>query len=290
MTEPSTQHCTSSNRENPWAIESVRVSRITDEIENVKTLHLEFEDEAAGANYCFRPGQFNMLYQPGAGESAISMSDDPASCQVLDHTIRIAGNVTSGICALKIGDTLALRGPFGTGWPMESCESRDVILVTGGIGLPPLRPAILDMIRQRERFGQINLLYGARSPEGLLYVDEYDWWESSGLNIHLTVDRSATGWLGSVGVVTLLLDRLKTFDPENSVLFCCGPEVMMRFVARTAIERGIDASRIWVSTERNMNCAIGLCGHCQLAGSFICKDGPVLRYDLIEPYLKVQGL
>lgn len=278
------------NATNTWVASTVEIRAITPEIENVKTYHLAFTNQDVAANYQFKPGQFNMLYLPGAGESAISISGDTSACEILDHTVRVAGNVTQGLAQLSAGDTLGMRGPFGSSWPMEECEGRDVVLVTGGIGLPPLRPVIYDLLNHREKFGRLHLLYGARSPETLLFQPEYENWSERGLNLQRTVDRSVPGWQGNVGVVTLLLERLEPFDASNTVLFCCGPEVMMRFVARTAFERGMSPTQVWVSMERNMNCAIGLCGHCQLGPAFICKDGPVFRYDQISPYLKVEGL
>ncbi len=291
MTSKASNMTTESRRQSSlWVPQTVVIRKITPEVENVSTYHLAFTDKAAAARYRFKPGQFNMLYLPGVGESAISISGDTQSHETLDHTIRSAGNVTRGLTQLKPGDTLGLRGPFGSSWPMEQCVGRDVLLVTGGIGLPPLRPVIYQLLNGRKDYGNLHLLYGARSPEGLLHRNEFDDWQSRGLTIQKTVDRSSLGWRGNVGVVTLLLERLHSFDPSNTVLFCCGPEVMMRFVARTAFDRGMTAEQIWVSTERNMQCAVGLCGHCQLGPQFICKDGPVFRYDQIAPLLTVEGL
>ena len=231
-----------------------------------------------------------MLYVPGAGEAAISMSGDPDSSRLLAHTIRFAGNVTRRIGSLQVGDSLGLRGPFGTGWPLEECAGRDLILVAGGIGLPPLRPLIYHLLAEREQYGRIYLLYGARSPEMRLYTSEFQAWSEKGLVIKETVDRKTLGWQGNVGVVPLLLDQLEAFDPERAILMICGPEVMMRFTARSAMQRGMTSEQIWVSTERNMQCAVGMCGHCQLGPEFVCKDGPVFRYDQISPYLLVEGL
>lgn len=278
-----------SRSDHPWAVATAVVHSVTNEIDNVKTLHLGFKDREIDSIFRFDPGQFNMLYLPGFGESAISISGLSNDRQTVDHTIRAAGGVTTGICKLRPGETLGLRGPFGTGWPINDCQQKDLVLVTGGIGLPPLRPVIHEVVRNRDRFGQVNLLYGARSPEALLFQNEYDSWKQSDINLQVTVDRSSPGWSGNVGVVTLLLERLESFDPGNTILLCCGPEIMMRFVARAAVDKGIPPNQVWVSTERNMNCAIGLCGHCQLGGSFVCKDGPVFRYDLIEPLMKVHG-
>lgn len=275
---------------NPWLAQTVEIRAMRPEIDGVITYDLAFQDQKAAAAYRFRPGQFNMLYLPGAGEAAISLSGDPTATGTLAHTIRTAGNVTRELAGLKPGQTLGLRGPFGSNWPLDQCIGRDVVLVAGGIGLPPLRPVIYELLRQQRLFGQLNLLYGARSPETQLYTDEYAAWAEGGLNVQTTVDRSQPGWKGNVGVVPLLLERLETFDPQTALLFVCGPEVMLRFTAKAALERGMKSDQIWVSTERNMQCAIGLCGHCQLGPEFVCKDGPVFRYDHIAPYFKVEGL
>lgn len=275
---------------NSWVPHTAVIREVTREVNEVSTYHLALSDPAVAKAYRFQPGQFNMLYVPGAGESAISMSGDPDSTETLAHTIRFAGNVTRSIATMKVGDTLGLRGPFGTSWPLETCIGKDVILVAGGIGLPPLRPLIHRLLAERQRFGQLNLLYGARSPDMRLYTKEYRDWSEKGLLIKETVDRKNLGWQGNVGVVSMLLERLEPFDPAQSILMICGPELMMRFTARAAMQRGMTSEQIWVSTERNMQCAIGLCGHCQLGPEFICKDGPIFRYDQISPYLIVEGL
>lgn len=281
---------TSQAAASPWHTHTVTIRNVRPEVEGVATYDLAFQDPAVRDAYRFAPGQFNMLYLPGAGEIAISISDDPLNTESCAHTVRVAGNVTRTLASLKVGDTLGLRGPFGTSWPLAECVGRDVLLVTGGIGLAPLRPAICSLLHDRRRFGQLNLLYGARSPDTLLYQREYDAWSQNGMIVHTTVDRSAPDWTGNVGVVTLLLERLRSFDPTNTVLLCCGPEVMMRFTVMAALNRGLSPEQIWVSTERNMQCAVGLCGHCQLGPDFICKDGPVFRYDRIAPFMDVEGL
>ncbi|MFH1303282.1 MAG: FAD/NAD(P)-binding protein [Planctomycetota bacterium] len=281
---------TADSQVNHWVPQTAVIREITPEVNDVATYQLALTDPAVAKAYRFQPGQFNMLYVPGAGESAISMSGDPESPEILAHTIRIAGNATRSIAAMKVGDTLGLRGPFGTSWPLEMCTGRDVILVAGGIGLPPLRPLIYRLLAERQQYGQLHLLYGARSPEMRLYTEEFPLWAEGGLDVRETVDRSSPGWHGNVGVVPSLLERLEAFDPAKSILLICGPDLMMRFTARAAMQRGMTAEQIWVSTERNMQCAVGLCGHCQLGPEFICKDGPVFRYDQILPYLKVEGL
>ncbi|RMF36816.1 MAG: Ni/Fe hydrogenase subunit gamma [Planctomycetota bacterium] len=276
---------------NPWQAHAVSIRSIQQEIDGVSTYDLAFDNAAADGTYRFSPGQFNMLYLPGAGEIAISVSDDPArSASSCRHTVRTAGNVTRTLGKLQPGDTLGLRGPFGTAWPMADCIGRDVIIVAGGIGLAPLRPAIYTLLRERRCYGRLNLLLGARSPGTLLYRSEFAQWEERGLVVQTTVDQSTPDWTGNVGVVTLLLERLRSFDPTNSVLLCCGPEVMMKFTAVTAQHRGIPPERIWISMERNMQCAVGLCGHCQWGPEFVCKDGPVFRYDRIARWIDVERL
>lgn len=266
------------------------IDRIQPEIDGVSTYDLRLVDDQQQQAFGFLPGQFNMLYFPGAGEIAISISDDPSRRDAIAHTIRVAGNVTGCLATKRPGDTLGLRGPFGSGWPIDQCIGRDVLLVAGGVGLAPLRPVIHTLLAQRRRFGQLHLLVGARHPDLLLFADQYDQWTERGLMIHRTVDRCSGEWTGHVGVVTLLLERLKTFDPDNSVLFCCGPEVMMRFTATTALRCGVGPQRTWVSMERNMQCGVGLCGHCQFGPSFVCMDGPVYCYDQLAAYLDVEEL
>ncbi len=291
MTTPHTASWTSAqSTSDPWRPYPVVIGSIRPEVDGVATYDLVFQDPSVRSTYGFEPGQFNMLYLPGTGEIAISISDDPKNKDSCAHTVRIAGNVTRMLAGMQVGETLGLRGPFGTSWPMVDCIGRDVILVSGGIGLAPLRPAIYTFLQRRRQFGRLNLLYGARSPDALLYEREHEEWSRAGMIVQTTVDRSAPGWVGNVGVVTLLLERLRSFDPRNTVLLCCGPEVMMKFTVMTALHRGLAPEQIWISMERNMQCAVGLCGHCQLGPEFICKDGPVFRYDRIAPFVEVEGL
>lgn len=275
---------------NPWLSHTAIITEITPEIPGVATYHLQLRDHAAAELYAFRPGQFNMLYLPGVGEAAISLSANPRSRNAWAHTIRAAGGVTQTLARLRQGETLGLRGPFGRPWPMQECAGKNVILIAGGIGLPPLRPAIYEFLAQRDQYRQMTLLHGARTAEMLLYGREYADWSARGLDIQTTVDRPSPGWQGNVGVVPLLLNRVQMQDPQNTLVLMCGPEVMLRYCALAALHRRIPRANIWISTERNMQCAVGLCGHCQLGPDFICKDGPVFRYDHIAPYLDVEGL
>jgi NAD(P)H-flavin reductase len=221
-----------------------------------------------------------MLYAFGIGESAISVSGDPAAREgMLVHTIREAGLVTQALGRLQPGDQLGLRGPFGSAWPLEAMQERDLVFVAGGIGLAPLRPAIYAALAQRERFGRIVLLIGARTPEDVLYLDELDaWGVLPGVECRVTVDSAPLSWTRQVGVVTKLIASAG-FDPANACALICGPEIMMRYSAAALRQRGVTDDRIFLTMERNMKCAIALCGHCQLGPEFLCKDGPVFRYD-----------
>jgi len=274
----------------PWLTHTVRIAERTEEAEGVATYRLLRDEGGSPDAYEFLPGQFNMLYLPGVGESAISMSGNPAENNGWIHTVRVAGNVTKTLAELKPGDTLGLRGPFGTGWPIQHLEGQDLVIVAGGLGMAPLRPLIYHVMNHRDHFGQVWLIEGARTADGLLYQNEYDVWRSHGIQVELTVDRATPDWNGSIGVVTLLIDRLTLSRPGDTHLVACGPEVMMKYAALSGFRLGIVPEKTWVSLERNMQCAVGLCGHCQLGPEFICKDGPVLRYDQVSRYLFVEQL
>lgn len=274
----------------PWLSHEVSIERITPEVEGVATYDLAFTNQATAETYRFEAGQFNMLYLPGVGEIPISLSADPASTKSWAHTIRVAGNTTRALAQLGPGGRLGLRGPFGSAWPMKECAGLDVVLIAGGIGLAPLRPVIYHLLSHAQNYGRKTLLYGARTPETLLYRDEYQSWSQRGMFLQTTVDRAPPGWLGEVGVVPLLIDRLRPMNTANTMVLMCGPEVMMRYCTQIALARGLSPQRVWVSLERNMQCAVAFCGHCQLGPMFLCKDGPVFRYDQVAPYLRVMGL
>jgi NAD(P)H-flavin reductase len=252
------------------------------------TWTLELASEAAGG-LRFLPGQFTMLSRGGAGEVPISISGDPAEPARLVHTVRAVGLATRAICAAEPGDVLGVRGPFGRAWPVAAAEGADVVVVCGGIGLAPLRPAILALLARRERYGSLLLLYGGRSPAQLLYPGELDAWAARGLDVAVTVDSAGPEWLGRVGVVPRLVRRA-AFDAARAVALLCGPEVMMRFSAAALAERGVPLSHVHASMERNMQCGIGVCGHCQLGPTLVCRDGPVYRWDELAPWLAIREL
>jgi NAD(P)H-flavin reductase len=230
-----------------------------------------------------------MLYLPGFGESAISLSSDAGRPETLEHTVRVAGNVTGALSRCRVGDRIFLRGPFGSAWPIEDCRGRDIIIASGGIGLAPLRPVLYHIIGHRQDFGRVWLLYGARSPASLLYADKFDAWREAGIDVYVTVDIADDRWQGEIGVVPDLFGRIDLQGGETRVL-TCGPEIMMRFVINEAISRGVAPADVYLSMERNMSCAMGFCGHCQLGPAFVCKDGPVFPYPQMEPYLNLEDL
>ncbi len=267
-----------------------RVRRITREIHD--TVTLDIEPAAGAAAFSFAAGQFNMLYLFGLGEVPISISSDPAESLVLAHTVRAVGPVTNALCRLRRGQVLGVRGPFGSGWPLVEAAGGDVVIVAGGIGLAPLRPVLYQLLAHRNQYGRIALLYGARTPADLLYERDLARWRGRfDVQIEATVDAAEAGaaWRGHVGVVTTLIPRAE-FDPAETTALICGPEVMMRFTIADLQKRGLPADRIYLSMERNMKCAIGLCGHCQFGPTFVCKDGPVFPYDRIAPLLKVREI
>ncbi len=271
------------NVPDPMLPQLYRVQRVRREIPDTFTLELEPEEGVEVPP--FASGQFNMLYVFGVGEIPISISGDPARRRPLVHTTRAVGTVSKAMRELKPEDVIGVRGPFGSHWPIERAMGKDVVIVAGGIGLAPLRSAMYQIISQREKYGKVVLLYGARTPEDILYRREVEHWRAHfDLEVYVTVDNATGKWRGSVGVVTRLIPRAP-FDPLNTAAMICGPEIMMRFTAAELEKRGVATENIFVSMERNMKCAIGQCGHCQYGPHFVCKDGPVFQYSRVQHLL-----
>jgi NAD(P)H-flavin reductase len=236
----------------------------------------------------FRPGQFNMLYPLGIGESAISISGDPDDAEHLVHTIRRVGAVTEALARLEPGDRVGVRGPFGSWWPVDETDGGDLVFVAGGIGLAPLRPAIYRAGAIRDRFDRVVVVVGARTPGDLLYVEEMRQWGARfEMQVEVTVDSPDDDWHGPVGVVTRLIPALE-LDPGRATAMVCGPEIMMRFAADDLVGVGVPEGRVFVSMERNMKCAVGFCGHCQFGPFFVCREGPVFGYDTVRRLMTVK--
>jgi NAD(P)H-flavin reductase len=272
-----------------WQHHAMRIMVIRDEVTGVRTYDLVFRDSRAAARYEFAPGQFNMLYLPGIGEAAISISSDPADHSSISHTVKAVGNVTDALARLGVGDEVILRGPFGTPWPLADLHGQDIVIAVGGVGLASVRAAILAIARDRESYGRVAVLFGAKTPAALLYQREYDAWRGRGIDVRTIVDQADAGWRGRTGLVTLLFDDL-ALDPSRTGLLACGPEPMMLAVVRRAEAEGLAQSQMFLSMERNMICAARLCGLCQFGPEFVCRDGPVFPYDRIARFLTIPNL
>ncbi len=274
---------------NPYIPVPFRVSGRRRETADTVTLRLR---SPTGDSLPFKPGQFMMLYVFGVGEVPISVSGRPRRADILEHTVRAVGPVTRRLAALRRGDWVGVRGPFGQGWPLALAEGFDVLLVAGGLGLAPLRSALLQILAQRDRYRRVTVLYGARSPADLLYrLDLTRWQQRPDLELRVTVDRADERWRGQIGVVPALIAQVeRQFEPTRTVALVCGPEVMMRFTVRELQKRGVPDDLIYLSLERNMKCALGLCGHCQFGPAFICKDGPVMPFSRLAPFSEIREL
>ena len=261
----------------------------TQESPTIFTLRLRLDDAAAEAAYRFAPGQFNMLYLYGVGEVPISIMSDPEERDGIGHTIRMQGRVTQGLAKLQPGDGVGLRGPFGRGWPLQEVGGRDVVLVTGGLGCAPVVSVIHYVLRRRERFGKLVIIQGVKHAEDLIWREHYDRWARlPDTQVLVAASEGAAFWPWHVGRVTELFG-LASFHPENAVAMMCGPEGMMRVAADNLLARGLAESQLYLSMERNMQCAVGRCGHCQIGGAFVCRDGPVFSWGEVKTLLAHRG-
>ena len=257
-----------------------KIIRVIEETDDSFTIELSPPDD--GPEFTFTAGQFNMLYAFGTGEVPISISGDPSNPGTLVHTIREVGTVTRALRSMNRGATVGIRGPFGTGWGVESAVGKSLVIVAGGIGLAPLRPVIYHVLEHRDKYNGVTILYGARTPDDILFEKEIRRWKDRhDLELRFTVDTATSEWKGNVGFVTTLIEQA-SLDPSNTVAMLCGPEVMMRFSIAELRKTGIKRRNILLSMERNMKCAVGFCGRCQYGPNFICKDGPVFSFDHLE--------
>ncbi len=265
----------------PFELRRARIAEIVEENPRTRRFLLEVPHFPP-----FVPGQFNMLYVYGQGEVPISISS--LRRDLLEHTVRLVGEVTEDLFRLGVGDHIGLRGPYGSGFPVERCRGMDLLLIAGGLGLADIKPVVEYVLRERESYGEVYLLVGAKDPSGLLYRGEYGSWRE-GVNLLLTVDRAEGGWSGHVGLVTDLLSQVRV-NPSTVAAMMCGPEQMMIATAGALLRLGVPGERIHLSMERHMKCAVGTCGHCQFGYTFVCRDGPVFSYARVKPLLGIRGL
>ncbi len=293
----------------PLLPEIYRAVRVERELHDTVTIELQ---PVSGKRPDFEPGQFNMLYAFGVGEAAISISGDPALDGTFVHTIREVGAVSKALAGLEVGALVGLRGPFGNGWPVAAAEGCDVVMVAGGLGLAPLRPAIYHIMANRGQYGSVIILFGSRNPGDILYPDELELWgrrsdvdvavsnvrrnlsrfiegQPLDTNVTVTVDHADANWRGEVGGVPSFVRRA-AFDPAETIAMVCGPEIMMKFAVNSLRAAGVDDGQIFLSVERNMKCAVGLCGHCQFGPEFSCKDGPVVPYSKVARIYSVREI
>ena len=263
---------------------------VSKKTENEGLFTFEMEPSTDHAIEPLKPGQFNMIYAFGMGEIPISVSSLNVQYPKIIHTIQDVGAVSKAICNSKVGAVLGVRGPFGSTWENKASKGKDIIIMAGGVGFAPLRPLIESIIKDRSSYNRVNVLYGTRSPDNILFHQDVISLQSNpDINFQVTVDHAFSNWYGHVGVVTTLIDSA-VFDPENTIAYVCGPEVMMRFGIQALSSKGIADENIFLSMERNMKCAIGHCGHCQYGPLFVCKDGPVFNYSNIKSYLNIREL
>ena len=273
----------------PYAIHPTRITARRTETEGIYTFTMQLVDPELRSSYRFKAGQFNMLYAFGVGEVAISIVSDPAQPEILEHTIRLAGRVTGVMAGWKAGDIVGVRGPYGNGWPVEEARGRDIVIITGGLGCAPVVGLINYIFRRREEYGELHILHGVKTPNDLLYRERFDQWRRAPrTKVYLTTDHPDKSWHDRIGVVTELFDQLTA--PPSAMVMMCGPEVMMRFAAQSLRHKGIGDDSIYLSMERRMECAVGLCGHCQYRQHFVCKDGPVFPYRTVKELFGRSGI
>ncbi|MEL0583536.1 MAG: FAD/NAD(P)-binding protein [Candidatus Thiodiazotropha sp. (ex. Lucinoma kazani)] len=265
------------------------IDQRTQESSNIFTLRMQFEDSDAQETFSFSPGQFNMVTLFGVGEIAISIVNDPLDSHFFDHTIRIVGRVSEGLSKLKPGDHVGIRGPFGRGWPLQEAQGRDVLLVTGGLGCAPLVSVIRYLMNRRDQFGHINILQGVKHANDLIWREQYEkWTQEKDVKVLLAADVATQGWQGQQGMVTELIDQL-SLRIGRIIALLCGPELMMMAAIANLRSLGLPDNQIWFSMERNMQCGMGQCGHCQIGPKLVCRDGPVFCYSELADFLGSKG-
>jgi len=274
---------------NPYLPQVARIVERRQDAPTIFTLRLVFEDAAQQSQYRFQPGQFNMVYLYGVGEVAISIVSDPEEETMFDHTIRVVGRVTEGLAKLQPGDRIGIRGPYGRGWPLAAAVGKNVLIVTGGLGCAPVVSVIRYVMRRRADYGKLTIIQGVKHSADLIYRQQYEEWaRAPDTTVLIAANASAGPWPWHVGPVTELISQAE-IAPDNTVAMMCGPEGMMIAAAKILLQRGVAEQQIYFSTERNMHCAIGHCGHCQFGGKFVCRNGPVFDYSEIKELLGIRG-
>ncbi len=273
---------------NPYLPDIATIQRVKPETYDTTSFTLKFDDPGVWERFRFRPGQFVEISVFGAGEAPFCISSSAHGREDFDITVRRLGRVTQALHAMGEGAQVGVRGPLGNSFPLDEVAGKHVLFVGGGLGLAPLRPQILEVYRQRDKFQSITVLYGARTPDDLIYRDELEQWQNlEGMRCLLTVDVGGDGWTGNVGVVGSLLSEVK-FDVGQAVVFVCGPPIMIRFVVRDLVAMGFGEDDIISTLERHMRCGIGKCNHCIHGDKYICLDGPVFTYRQMKAMMELE--
>ncbi len=254
------------------------VDDIIDETPDTKTFRLRFEDQDFARAFQWEPGQFVEVTVFGAGEAPIGFASSPLEKSFFELTVVDRGKVTGAMHALRKGARVGIRGPLGNCWPLNQAKGMDVLIISGGCGLAPLRPAILQILANRSDYGELWLLYGARTPADRDFkYDLVEWAKRDDFHVLETVDIGDDSWTGNVGVVTTLMPQVK-LDAANSVALTCGPPIMIKFATIELLKLGLSEDRVITSLERYMKCGVGKCGHCCINHVYVCTEGPVFTY------------
>jgi len=282
-------HSLTQRRQNAYLPQEAEIVRRVRESSTIFTLYLRFTDPIAQASYSYDPGQFNMLYLYGVGEVPISIVSDPEHEDLLVHTINRVGRVTRGIEQLRVGQRLGIRGPYGRGWPLREAEGQDVIVVSGGLGCAPVVSVINHMIRRRERFGHFTIVQKVKHVDEFIWPERYERWKMvPDTTVLVAATEGSANWRWQVSGRIQVLDEVRVRS-DRTIAMLCGPGGFMRSAAEHLIGKGLPAEQIYLSTERNMQCAVGHCGHCQFGATFTCRDGPIYPYPKLRDLLSIEG-
>jgi len=274
---------------NPYLPAEAEIVERIQESPTIFTLRLRFTDPERHQAYSFQPGQFNMVYLYGVGEVAISIVSDPEDETLYHHTIRIVGRVTRGLAKLQTGDKVGIRGPFGRGWPLQEAEGRDVLILTGGLGCAPVVSVINYVIKRRERYGRLMIMQGVKHSDDLLWRERYKLWaETANTQVVIAADKGGQQWPWRIGRIIEMFEELN-LSPKHTIAMMCGPEGLMKAGVERLRQQGVPEHMLFMSMERNMQCAVGHCGHCQYGDKFVCKDGPVFSYDQVKDLFDQAG-
>jgi sulfhydrogenase subunit gamma (sulfur reductase) len=263
----------------------MEIVRVIPETEDTKTFHIQFQDLTLREVFSFLSGQFAEYSVFGEGEATFCISSSPTRRDHLEFSVKRVGRVTYALHQLNPGDVIGFRGPYGNHFPLERLKGKNLVFIGGGIGLAPLRSLIQNVLDNRLDYGEISILYGARTPQDLCFkYDLENWNQNRTVKMTTTVDMGDSEWKGKVGLVPMVLQEM-TPSPDNAVAVTCGPPIMIRYTLLALEKLGFTPSQIWTTLEMKMKCGVGKCGRCNIGPLYVCKDGPVFSYEEIRNFL-----